>query len=164
MHCVDDGRPTWAQFSGSSSSSFIVPFPCYAQVGRFPPIKLLQLVLSTPALSLVQETFKSTSFTAVCPSRRQPSSFLGLGPAQWCAGQVVGQGAKMSNRLQKRQWSLWISFQNVLFQNRLKRCQEIVTQNITQNEHVYRCDLLPTGSSWWCHFRWTIHAYAVLNF
>ena len=32
--------------SSSSSSSFIVRFPCYAQVGRFPPIKLLQFVLS----------------------------------------------------------------------------------------------------------------------
>ena len=31
----------------SSSSSFIVRFPCYAQVGRLPPIKLLQLVLSS---------------------------------------------------------------------------------------------------------------------
>ena len=28
------------------SSSFIVRFPCYAQVGRFPPFKLLQLALS----------------------------------------------------------------------------------------------------------------------
>ena len=30
-----------------SSSSFIVGFPCYAQVGRFPPFKLLKLVLWT---------------------------------------------------------------------------------------------------------------------
>ena len=38
-------RPVESQ--SSSSSSFIVRFPCYAQVGRFPPIKLLRLVLSS---------------------------------------------------------------------------------------------------------------------
>ena len=32
--------------TSSSSSSFFVHFPCYPQVGRFPPIRLLQLALS----------------------------------------------------------------------------------------------------------------------
>ena len=36
--CIFDRR--------TSSSSFIVRFPSYAQVGRFPPTKLLQLILS----------------------------------------------------------------------------------------------------------------------
>ena len=46
----------------------IVRFPCYAQLGRFPPIKLLQLVL-------MHGGFGATSFMAGCPSWRQTSSF-----------------------------------------------------------------------------------------
>ena len=102
----------WAEtfwFLESSSSSFIVRFPCYAQVRRFPPIKLLQLGLSNAHSFFsprvwVFSLFKtvslaghihpmtwflgvwSTSFTAGCPSWRQPSSFPGLGPAHWYAG------------------------------------------------------------------------------
>ena len=42
-----------------SSSSFIVRFPCYAQVGRFPSIKLLQLVLSNVHSFFSPRDFKS---------------------------------------------------------------------------------------------------------
>ena len=45
--------------SSSSSSSFIVSFPCYAQVGRFPTIKLLQLVLSNAHSFFSPRDFKS---------------------------------------------------------------------------------------------------------
>ena len=45
--------------SSSSSSSFFFRFPCYAQVGRFPPIKLLPLFLSNAHSFFSPRDFKS---------------------------------------------------------------------------------------------------------
>ena len=51
---------TFAMLSSSSlsSSSFIVRFPCDAQVGRYPPIRLLQLVLSNAKKSSLFKTLR----------------------------------------------------------------------------------------------------------
>ena len=55
------GQEYWMpRFGGvlemSSSSSFMIRFPCYAQVGRFPPIKLTQRTPPNAHSSSVQES------------------------------------------------------------------------------------------------------------
>ena len=98
--------------SSSSSSSFIVRFPCYAHVGRFPPIpqsSSSNAFSPIPTLSLVQETcwtysshdflllplsllpsvcgFWSNVFYGRMPFLTPTLVYLpSLGPAQWCAG------------------------------------------------------------------------------
>ena len=48
----------------SSSLSFIVRFPCYSQVGRFPPIKLIQLILSSANSFLSPRDFLPSQFVS----------------------------------------------------------------------------------------------------
>ena len=76
---------------------------------------------------------------------------VGHGMSLWA--QFSGSRSKMSNDLQNSEWSAWtIVYKTV---NRLEFGWSVMEKS--RFEHDPRlsrlCDLLPTGSRLWCHFR-----------
>ena len=63
-----------------------------------------------------------------------------------------GQGAEMSNELQPREWSTWIVISKTV--NRFKIDWTVIEKSRPERDSkwTHLCDLLPTGSRWWCHF------------
>ena len=111
----------WQVWQRTASSSFIIRFPCYTQVGRFPPLKLLQLVHSSAHSFFSPRNFKSCwthsshvlhawGFWSKLIYSRMPFLtptilFLpGLEPAQWCAGLHTPKWKRGKCRLQR----LWM--------------------------------------------------------
>ena len=73
----------------------------------------------------------------------------------------------MSNGLQKRKWSPWITVSKPV--NFFRICWTIIEKSWPKHDPkwTYLCNLMPTESSQWRHFRWkvkTTEDYALLNF
>ena len=99
--------------------------------------------------------FEAASFSSLRENQNQP--FMKPGNAIWA--QFRGQLAKMSNRTHKRKRSPWITVSNTV--NFLRICWTIIEKLPPEHGPKWTrlCDLLPTGSSWRCHFRWKCRDY-----
>ena len=79
------------------------------------------------------------------------------------------QSANMSNMLQEEQWSHWIAVSKTV--NVFRISWTVIEKSWPEHDPRWArlCNLLPTRSSWWRHFRYKknvriIEGYATLNF